>query len=68
MLEELKVLNGELSPKYDKYNNVYTVKINNEEKKLDFVFKEDENYQISVYGNNNLKSGENKIIIVLSSS
>ena len=66
MLEELKVLNGDLSPKYDKYNNMYTVKINNDIKKVDFVFKEDDNLDISIYGNDNLKEGDNKIIIACS--
>ena len=64
MLEELKVLNGELSPKYDKYNNLYTVKVSSDVDKLDLVFKE-EDLDIHVYGNNNLKVGENKIVISL---
>ena len=65
MLENLKVLNGKLSPAYDKYNNLYTVKIESDIDKLDLIFEEDDNLQIFVYGNNNLKEGENKILISL---
>ena len=65
MLEELRVLNGDLSPKYDKNNNKYTVKISNNVSKVDFIFKEDEYLNIAVYGNDNLKVGENKIVIAV---
>ncbi len=66
MLEDLRVLNGELSPKFDKNNNKYTVKVSNDVKKIDFIFKEDEYLNITVYGNDNLKVGENYIIIAVS--
>ncbi len=65
MLEELIVLNGELSPKYDKYNNKYTVKINENVFKLLFEYVKDSEVEITVYGNNNLKEGENYIVLLV---
>ena len=65
MLEDLKVLNGSLSPKYDKYNNEYTVKIDNNTTKIIFDFVKDDNVNVSVYGNNNLEEGNNSIILLV---
>ena len=65
MLEELIVLNGELSPKYDKYNNEYTVKVDNSVNKLELSFVKEETVEVSVYGNNNLKEGENNIVLLI---
>ncbi len=66
MLEELIVLNGELSPKYDRYNNKYTVKINNDVTKLQLSYVKDDDVKVSVYGNNNLQEGSNNVLVVLS--
>ena len=65
MLEELKVLNGNLTPKYDKYNNQYTITIHNDISKIDFEFVKDDDVEIEIFGNNNLKVGTNNIVLVL---
>lgn len=62
-MESLEILNGELSPKYDKYNNIYTVSISNDVNVLDLKYNINENENINVYGNLDLKEGENKVII-----
>ena len=65
MLEDLKVLNGELSPRYDKYNNKYTIKISKDVSKVDFNFIKEDNIDVSIYGNNNLKEGDNNIVLLV---
>ncbi len=65
MLKELEILNGILSPSYDIYNNVYTVKVENNIESLVLNYKLDENVQINIQGNDNLKEGENIIYLIL---
>ena len=65
MLEELKVLNGEMTPRYDMYNNKYTITVANNVSKVKFEFKKDENTEVIIYGNNNLKVGENNIVLLV---
>ncbi len=65
MLEELRVLNGEMTPKYDKYNNKYTITVANNVSKVKFEFKKDENTEVIIYGNNNIKVGENNIVLLV---
>lgn len=64
MLEDLKIINGVMYPKFDKYNNVYTVNVENDIHNLsidyEFISKDD---SIEVVGNDNLKPGENIIYI-----
>jgi len=68
MINDLKVLNGELTPKYDIYNNHYTVKITNDIDKLDLSFTSNNDDEVLVYGNENLKVGENSIIIAITNN
>lgn len=63
MLNDLKILNGELSPKYDINNNKYTVKIDSEVKKLNISYPVEKDKEVHIFGNNNLKEGENYIVI-----
>lgn len=65
-MESLEILNGELSPKYDKYNNIYTVNISSEVKNLDLKYKINENKTVNVYGNVDLEEGKNKVLIAIS--
>lgn len=65
-MESLEILNGELSPKYDKYNDIYTVNISSEVKRLDLKYKINENKTVNVYGNVDLEEGKNKVLIAIS--
>ena len=65
MLKELVVLNGELTPKFDKYNNTYTVRIANEVDRLELTYIPEDNTIVSIFGNDNLRDGENIVIISL---
>lgn len=64
MLEELKVLNGELSIDFDSLNSKYTVFLNENENKLDIEYKLKSNANITIEGNYNLEDGSIVIISV----
>ena len=63
MLNELKVLNGVMTPKFDKYNNVYSVSIEENVTELMLEYKANPEYYVRVIGNNNLVPGENVVFI-----
>ena len=54
MLTNLVINNGILSPKYDIYNNIYTVTIKEDVKMLDICYDISENVSIEIVNNNNL--------------
>lgn len=62
-MESLEILNGQISPKYDKSNDIYTVNISNEIDKLDIKYLTLNNEEVNVYGNLDFEEGENKVII-----
>lgn len=64
MLEELNVLNGELSINFDSLNSKYTVFLNENENKLDIEYKLKSNTNITIEGNYNLVDGSIVIISV----
>ena len=63
MLNELKILNGVMSPKFDKYNNVYSVSIEENVTELMLEYKANPEYYVRVIGNNNLVPGDNVVFI-----
>ncbi len=63
MLNELKVLNGVMTPKFDKYNNVYSVSIEENVTELMLEYKANPEYYVRVVGNNNLVPGDNVVFI-----
>lgn len=65
MLLELRILNGVLSPKFDKYNNIYSVVVDSDVRKLDIDYKADADYTIDIVGNGNFIYGDNEVIIRL---
>ena len=63
-LSKLKISGYDISPKFDKTNNTYFITIDKDVEKLDITAKAEANSAIvTVYGNTNLKSGTNKILI-----
>lgn len=64
MLEELKVLNGELSIDFNSLNSKYTVFLNENENKLDIEYKLKSDTNITIEGNYNLEDGSIVIISV----
>ena len=57
MLIDLKILNGNLDIKFDKYTYNYTVRIDNDLNKLDFSYILDNNVSINIRDNNNITDG-----------
>ena len=66
-MESLNVLNGIMSPKYDKYNYIYSVSIDSDVNSLDLDYEINENDQVSVYGNMDFEEGENRVVIAVTS-
>lgn len=64
MLEELIILNGEMSIPFDSLNSKYTVFLNENEDRLDIKYKLKAGVFIVIDGNYNLKDGSNVIISV----
>lgn len=63
-LSKLKISGYDISPKFDKTNNTYFITIDKGVEKIDITAKaEVSSATVTVYGNTNLKSGTNKILI-----
>ena len=63
MLNDLKILNGELSPLFDINNDTYTVFVSNDVTHLEINYSVSESSNVNIYGNENLAVGENKVLI-----
>lgn len=63
-LSILKISGYDINPKFDKTNNTYFITINKDVEELSITAKaEVTSATVTVYGNTNLKSGTNKILI-----
>lgn len=67
-MESLNVLNGSMSPKYDKYNDIYSVSIASDVDSLILDYEISKNTQVSIYGNTDFEEGKNKVILAVSTS
>ena len=64
-LSKLKISGYDISPKFDKTNNTYFITIEKDVEKLDITAKAEASSAIvTIYGNTNLKSGTNKILML----
>ena len=68
MLDDLQVLNGDMTPKYDKYNNRYTVRVDNNVTKLELDYKINSDNEVNIYGNDSLKEGNNNVFIAITNN
>lgn len=63
IIDTLEITNGAITPKYDKYNNYYSVTISEDTKNLEFNYTFDNNkYDVKITNNENLV--ENKMVYV----
>lgn len=63
LINELKIKNATISPKFDQYNNYYSVTIDENTDKLDFEYDfNKDKYEVKITNNENLV--ENKLIYV----
>ncbi len=63
MLESLTILNGTISPNFNKYNFIYTVYVKDVHNLEIEYIKEFENDIINIVGNENITTGENIVTI-----
>ena len=66
MLKSLEVLNGEMTPKFDTYNSIYTINVSNDIDSLVINYEIDEDSTINILNNENLQVGENIIYLEIS--
>ena len=62
MLKDLKILNWDLSVKFDPLNTRYTVNMTTEDTKLELEYEIDEEYEISIFGN--LLDGNDDVVVI----
>lgn len=63
MLNDLEIINGELSPEFDVYNNIYSVTISEDVDELVIDYNVTDGYVVNVIDNKDLASGENEVYI-----
>lgn len=66
MLLDLKILNGELSLKFDKYVNSYTVNVENNVDTLEIEYKIRDTDEIKIVNNENFNYGLNYVFLEIS--
>lgn len=64
MLKDLKILNGEMTLKFDSLNTVYTINMLEDDSELKFEYEIDEDNHISIF-DNKLDSDENIVVITV---
>lgn len=65
MLQSLEILNGEMTPKFDMYNNTYSINVKNDVDFLMINYTADEGYEVEFLNNSNFIEGENIVYIEL---
>ena len=63
MLLDLKILNGNMSLKFDKYVNTYTIEVKNDVESLEIEYKIRESDEIKIINNDNLETGLNYVFL-----
>ena len=63
MLLDLEILNGELSPVFDIYNDVYSVTIDEDTTSLVMDYEVEDGYVVNIIDNTGLEAGENEVYI-----
>lgn len=63
MLNDLKIINGVLSPEFDIYNNIYSVNIDEDVDKLVIEYDVDSDYIVNIIDNESLVPGNNEVYL-----
>ena len=63
VLEDLNIVNGELTPEFDIYNNIYSVSVAGYVDELVIDFEVTDGYVVNVIDNHDLVPGENEVYI-----
>lgn len=64
MLKDLKIINGDMSLKFDSLNTIYTINLTEDADVLKFQYEISENDKISIMGND-LKAGVNEVVLTV---
>ena len=63
VLEHLNIVNGELTPEFDIYNNIYSVSVAGYVDELVIDYEVTDGYVVNVIDNHDLVPGENEVYI-----
>ena len=63
MLKDLEILNGQISPKFDSYNDIYTIEVDEDIYALVMNYELEDGAKIEVFGNENFQIGENVVYL-----
>ena len=67
MLKTIEIKNGVMTPKYDLYNDYYTVTIEEHINKLDIYYELEKNVSVNILGNENITDEISQVTINLNS-
>jgi len=62
MLENLEIKNGEMTPRFDPYNNIYSVKITDDITKLEIEYLKKDNIEVNIIGNDLLNEEDSELL------
>ena len=63
MLNDLEIINGELSPAFDSLNNIYSVTVSEDVDELVMEYSTTDGYIVNVIDNQDLDEGENEVYL-----
>lgn len=63
MLNDLEIINGELSPAFDSLNNIYSVTVSEDVDELVMEYSAPDGYIVNVIDNQDLDEGENEVYL-----
>lgn len=63
MLNDLNIINGELSPTFDALNNIYSVTVAEDVNSLVMEYVVEDGYIVNVIDNEDLSAGENEVYL-----
>ena len=63
MLNDLEIINGELSPEFDYLNNIYSVTVDSNVTELVMEYSASEGFIVNVIDNKDLNAGENEVYL-----
>ncbi len=65
MLEDLKILNGNMSLEFDTFNTLYTVFVDAHVTSLEMEYRLKDGVELSVIGNENFSYGKNEVVLTV---
>ena len=63
MLNDLEIINGELSPAFDSLNNIYSVTVSEDVDELVMEYSTTDGYIVNIIDNQDLDEGENEVYL-----